>query len=134
MKIKKKNINNGFNKDLFNFKKNIKEICNGERSLVYSFWILYVLYLSVLAGIIFYLGEILDDSNTFGILFLFIFLIFVIIYSVIVSVGILRSASKYMIMKKKKNLSSFWGRVAQFVVFLGLINSIIELFKLVKDF
>ena len=134
MKIKNKNITNGFNKDLFNFKKNIKDIWNGERSLVYSFWILYVLYLSVLAGIIFYLGEILDDSNTFGILFLVIFLIFVIIYSVIVSVGILRSASKYMIMKKKKNLSSFWGRVAQFVVFLGLINSIIELFKMVKDF
>ena len=134
MKIKNKNITNGFNKDLFNFKKNIKDIWNGERSLVYSFWILYVLYLSVLAGIIFYLGEILDDSNTFGILFLVMFLIFVIIYSVIVSVGILRSASKYMIMKKKKNLSSFWGRVAQFVVFLGLINSIIELFKLVKDF
>ena len=134
MKIKNKNITNGFNKDLFNFKKNIKDIWNGERSLVYSFWILYVLYLSVLAGIIFYLGEILDDSNTFGILFLVIFLIFVIIYSVIVSVGILRSASKYIIMKKKKNLSSFWGRLAQFVVFLGLINSIIELFKMVKNF
>ena len=134
MKIKNKNITKGFNKDLFNFKKNIKDIWNGERSLVYSFWILYVVYLSVLGGIIFYLGEILDESNTFGILFLVIFLIFVIIYSVIVSVGILRSASKYMIMKKKKNLSSFWGRVAQFVVFLGLINSIIELFKMVKDF
>jgi len=130
MKIKK-NIANYFNKDLFNFKKNIKDIWNGERSLVYSFWILYVLYLSVLAGIIFYLGEILDESSTFGILFLFIF---VIIYSVIVSVGILRSSAKYIIMKKKKNLSSFWGRLAQFVVFLGLINSIIELFKLVKDF
>ena len=134
MKIKNKNITNGFNKDLFNFKKNIKDIWNGERSLVYSFWIHYVLYLSVLASIIFYLGEILDESNTFGILFLVIFLIFVIIYSVIVSVGILRSASKYIIMKKKKNLSSFWGRLAQFVVFLGLINSIIELFKMVKDF
>ena len=133
MKIKK-NIVNYFNKDLFNFKKNIKDIWNGERTLVYSFWILYVLYLSVLAGIIFYLGEILDESSTFGILFLFIFLIFVIIYSVIVSVGILRSSAKYIIMKKKKNLSSFWGRLAQFVVFLGLINSIIELFKLVKDF
>jgi len=130
MKIKK-NIANYFNKDLFNFKKNIKDIWNGERSLVYSFWILYVLYLSVLAGIIFYLGEILDESSTFGILFLFIF---VIIYSVIVSVGILRSSAKYIIMKKKKNLSSFWGRLAQLVVFLGIINSIIELFKLVKDF
>ncbi len=133
MKIKK-NISNYFNKDLFNFKKNIKDIWNGERSLVYSFWILYVLYLSVLAGIIFYLGEILDESSTFGILFYITFLIFVFIYSVVVSVGILRSASKYIIMKKKNNLSSFWGRLAQFVVFLGLINSIIELFKIIKDF
>jgi len=53
MKIKK-NIANYFNKDLFNFKKNIKDIWNGERSLVYSFWILYVLYVSVL-GVLFFI-------------------------------------------------------------------------------
>ena len=112
----------------------IKDIWNGEHSLVYSFWILYVVYISVLAGIVFYFGEMLDESSIFGILLYIIFLVFIYIYSIIVSVGILRSASKYIIMKKKNNLSSFWGKLAQLVVFLGIINSIIELFKLVKNF
>jgi hypothetical protein len=112
----------------------IKDIWNGEHSLVYSFWILYVVYISALAGIAFYFGEMLDESSIFGILLYIIFLVFIYIYSIIVSVGILRSASKYIIMKKKNNLSSFWGKLAQLVVILGIINSIIELFKLVKNF
>ena len=112
----------------------IKDIWNGEHSLVYSFWILYLVYISVLEGIVFYFGEMLDESSIFGILLYIIFLVFIYIYSIIVSVGILRSASKYIIMKKKNNLSSFWGKLAQLVVFLGIINSIIELFKLVKNF
>jgi len=112
----------------------IKDIWNGEHSLVYSFWILYVVYISALAGIAFYFGEMLDESSIFGILLYIIFLVFIYIYSIIVSVGILRSSSKYIIMKKKNNLSSFWGKLAQLVVILGIINSIIELFKLVKNF
>ena len=124
-------------KDFFNFKKNIKEIWNGERSLVYSFWILYVVYIPVLVGIIFFFLEMLEvESSIFEILFLIIIILYVFtfIYSVIVSIGILKSASKYVIMKKKTNLSPIWGKLAQLVVFLGIINSVIVLFKLVKNF
>lgn len=120
-------------KRVFNLKKNIKDIWNGEHSLVYSFWILYVIYISVSAGILFYFGEMLDESSFFGNLLLIIFFVFIYIYSIIVSVGVLRSAAKYIIIKKN-NLSSLWGRLAQLVVVLGIVNSIIELFKLVKNF
>ena len=57
----------------------IKDIWNGEHSLVYSFWILYVVYISALAGIAFYFGEMLDESSIFGILLYIIFLVFIYI-------------------------------------------------------
>ncbi len=119
---------------VFNVRKNIKDIWNGEHTLVYSFWILYVIYITVLAGILFYFGEMLDESSIFGNLFLIIFLVFIYIYSIIASVGVLRSAAKYITMKKNNNSSSLWGKLAQLVVVLGFVNSIIELFKLVKNF
>ncbi len=119
---------------VFNVRKNIKDIWNGENTLVYSFWILYVIYITVLAGILFYFGEMLDESSIFGNLFLIIFLVFIYIYSIIASVGVLRSAAKYITMKKNNNSSSLWGKLAQLVVVLGFVNSIIELFKLVKNF
>jgi ABC-type transport system involved in multi-copper enzyme maturation permease subunit len=129
----KKKIHNGFNKDFFNFKRNIKDIWNGKPSLVYSFWVIYVLYTSVLTGIAFYLGEVLDDSSTFANLLYILFVVFIFAFSIIASVGTLRSASKYIEVKKKNNSSSFWGKLAQLVIILAIIKSIIELFKLVKN-
>jgi hypothetical protein len=134
MNSDKKKIHNGFNKDFFNFKKNIKDIWNGKPSLVYSFWVIYVFYTSVLTGIAFYLGEVLDDSSAFEIFFYILFVVFIFAFSIIASVGTLRSASKYIEVKKKNNSSSFWGRFAQFVIFLAIIKAMIELFKIVKNF
>jgi len=107
MNSDKKKIRNIFNKDFFNFKKNIKDTWNGECSLVYSFWIVYVVYISALAGIAIYLGELLDDSSTFKILFYILFLVLIYILTIIVSVGILRSSSKYIKTKKKKIYNRF---------------------------
>ena len=133
MKIKK-NPPNGFNKDFFNFKKNIKDIWNGEPSLVYSFWVIYVIYTTALQVIGLYLGKGQDNFSTFENLLYILFVVFVFFFFIIASVGTLRSASKYIEVKKKNNSSSFWGRFAQFVIFLAIIKAIIELFKIVKNF
>ena len=133
MKIKK-NPPNGFNKDFFNFKKNIKDIWNGEPSLVYSFWVIYVIYTTALQVIGLYLGKGQDNFYTFENLLYILFVVFVFFFFIIASVGTLRSASKYIEVKKKNNSSSFWGRFAQFVIFLAIIKAIIELFKIVKNF
>ena len=133
MKIKK-NPPNGFNKDFFNFKKNIKDIWNGEPSLVYSFWVIYVIYTSALQIIGLYLGKGQDNFSTFENLLYILFVVFVFFFFIIASVGTLRSASKYIEVKKKNNSSSFWGRFAQFVIFLAIIKAMIELFKIVKNF
>ena len=133
MKIKK-NPPNGFNKDFFNFKKNIKDIWNGEPSLVYSFWVIYVIYTTALQVIGLYLGKGQDNFSTFENLLYILFVVFVFFFFIIASVGTLRSASKYIEVKKKNNSSSFWGRFAQFVIFLAIIKAMIELFKIVKNF
>ena len=133
MKIKK-NPPNGFNKDFFNFKKNIKDIWNGEPSLVYSFWVIYVIYTTALQVIGLYLGKGQDNFSTFENLLYILFVVFVFFFFIIASVGTLRSASKYLEVKKKNNSSSFWGRFAQFVIFLAIIKAMIELFKIVKNF
>ena len=133
MKIKK-NPPNGFNKDFFNFKKNIKDIWNGEPSLVYSFWVIYVIYTTALQVIGLYLGKGQDNFSTFENLLYILFVVFVFFFFIIASVGTLRSASKYIEVKKKINSSSFWGRFAQFVIFLAIIKAMIELFKIVKNF
>ena len=137
----KKKIKNGFNKYFFNFNKNIKDIWNGKRSLVYSFWVISTLCPLALLGIGFYLAEYLegrqDDLSTFDdLLFILyiLFLVFVFIFLIIGYVGTLRSAEKYIKAKKRNNLSSFWGKLAQFLIFLSIIRVIIELFKLVKNF
>ena len=133
MKIKK-NPPNCFNKDFFNFKKNIKDIWNGEPSLVYSFWVIYVIYTTALQVIGLYLGKGQDNFSTFENLLYILFVVFVFFFFIIASVGTLRSASKYIEVKKKNNSSSFWGRFAQFVIFLAIIKAMIELFKIVKNF
>ena len=129
-----KKIHNGFNKDFFNFKKNIKDIWNGEPSLVYSFWVIYVIYTTALQVIGLYLGKGQDNFSTFENLLYILFVVFVFFFFIIASVGTLRSASKYIVVKKKNNSSSFWGRFAQFVIFLAIIKAMIELFKIVKNF
>ena len=100
MKIKK-NPPNGFNKDFFNFKKNIKDIWNGEPSLVYSFWVIYVIYTTALQVIGLYLGKGQDNFSTFENLLYILFVVFVFFFFIIASVGTLRSASKYIEVKKK---------------------------------
>jgi len=131
MNLDKKKIHNGFNKDFFNFKKNIKDIWNGEPSLVYSFWVIYVIYTSTLQIIGLYLGKGLDDFSTFENLLYILFVVFVFFFFIIAFVGTWRSASKYKEVKEKNNLSSFWGTLAQIVIILLTIRSIVGLFKLI---
>ena len=133
MNLDKKKIHNGFNKDFFNFKKNIKDIWNGEPSLVYSFWVIYVIYTSTLQIIGLYLGKGLDDFSTFENLLYILFVVFVFFFFIIASVGTWRSASKYKEVKKKNNLPSFWGTLAQIVIILLTIRTIKGLFTLVKN-
>ena len=125
----KKKIHNGFNKDFFNFKKNIKDIWNGEPSLVYSFWVIYVIYTSVLQIIGLYLGKGQDNFSTFENLLYTLFVVFVFFFFIIASVGTWRSASKYKEVKKKNNLPPFWGTLAQIVIVLLTIRTIVELLR-----
>jgi hypothetical protein len=133
MNSDKKKIHNGFNKDFFNFKKNIKDIWNGEPSLVYSFWVIYVIYTSALQIIGLYLGKGQDDFSTFENLLYNLFVVFVFFFFIIASVGTWRSASKYKEVKKNNNLPSFWGTLAQIIIILLTIRTIVVLFKLVKN-
>jgi uncharacterized membrane protein YbhN (UPF0104 family) len=133
MNSNKEKIHNGFNKDFFNFKKNIKDIWNGSPSLIYSFWVIYVIYISVLQVIGLFWGKGQDNFSSFENLLFNFFLVFVYFFFIIASVGTWRSASKYKEVKKNNNLPSFWGTLAQIVVILLTIKAIVELFKLVKN-
>ena len=77
MNSDKKKIHNGFNKDFFNFKKNIKDIWNGEPSLVYSFWVIYAIYTSALQVIGLFWGEGQDNFSNFENLLFIFFVVFV---------------------------------------------------------
>jgi hypothetical protein len=133
MNSDKKKIHNGFNKNFFNFKKNIKDIWNGEPSLVYSFWVIYVIYTSALQVIGLFWGEGQDNFSNFENLLFIFFVVFVYFFLIIASVGTWRSASKYKEVKKNNNLPSFWGTLAQIVIILLTIKTIVGLFKLVKN-
>lgn len=134
MKINQKNPPNGFNKDIFNFKKNIKEIWNGEPSLAYSFWVIYVVYTTILGAIGYFWGERADTFSTFEDFIYIFYIIFVYIFFLIASVGTWKSASKYKNYKKQNNFSSFWGILTQIIIILFIIRAIVILFKLAKDF
>lgn len=132
MKIKK-NPPNGFNKDFFNFKKNIKEIWNGEPSLFYNFWVVYVVYTSILGIIAYFWGGRSDNFSTFEVFIYLLYVTYVYIFFIIASVGTWRSSIKYKDYKKQNNLSTFWGVLAQIIIILFTIKTVVMLFKLIKD-
>ena len=105
----------------------IKSYWNGEESLGFSFWAIAVLGLTVLSipmivietqGDVFY-----DKISNFGALLFLAYVIGVIIASVFVYVGLWRSASKYINLKKKKKQSAIWGYLTYVYIVLAVIRS-----------
>ena len=105
----------------------IKSYWNGEESLGFSFWAISVLGLTVLSipmivietqGDVFY-----DKISNFGALLFLAYVIGVIIASVFVYVGLWRSASKYINLKKKKKHSAIWGYLTYVYIVLAVIRS-----------
>jgi heme/copper-type cytochrome/quinol oxidase subunit 2 len=78
-------------------------------------------------------GEGQDNFSNFENLLFIFFVVFVYFFLIIASVGTWRSASKYKEVKKNNNLPSFWGTLAQIVIILLTIKTIVGLFKLVKN-
>ena len=105
----------------------------GEESLVFSFWVVLTIGLSALAIPLVYMSSKgdawIDTLSTGSALFLLHYTIFFYSTAVYVYVGLWRSASKYIELKKKKKLSAFWGYATYVWMVLAIIRVIGEFFR-----
>ena len=103
----------------------IKEFLRGDRTLAESYWVWAIFgpLIILVSLLIFFeflknilsldLGPVASSVIIDVPLFLFV------IYYFFVLLGAFRSANKYIDENKKKQLNSFWGRVAQILLFLS---------------
>ena len=105
----------------------------GEESLVFSFWVVLTLGLGALSIPLIYMSSKgdawVDTLSTGPVLFLILYVIFFYSTAVYVYVGLWRSASKYIELKKKKKLSALWGYVTYVWMVLAIIRMIREFFR-----
>lgn len=106
----------------------IKKYLNGEKSLTFSFWIVSVLGLSVLSipnYIILSKGDQFFEtmSDTSALLYI-IYILFIFVSSIFIFIGLWKSASNYIKMKKVKKQSALWGYLSYVYIILSIIRSI----------
>lgn len=106
----------------------VKKYLNGEKSLTFSFWIVSVLGLSVLSipnYIILSKGDQFFEtmSDTSALLYI-IYILFIFVSSIFIFIGLWKSASNYIKMKKVKKQSALWGYLSYVYIILSIIRSI----------
>ncbi len=104
------------------YKKLIKLVWKGKFDFTRTFWIFYALISSILVIPIF-LMEIYYESIG-GVLasFSLIYILAFYVYIIFAIVGSWRASTKYILLKKKKNDSTFWGYAAKTYFVFAMIN------------
>ena len=109
----------------------LKTYWEGNIPLVKSYWIgcvlvplgLVIPFILIAPGY----GETVSDAQANAIIVWFFVMLAANVFLII---GCFRSASKYIVMKRKKKKSVGWGRAAQVFLVLGALNTVKEVLTL----
>ena len=105
----------------------IKDLWNGEVSLVITYWVYGVIFLNLAVLGLTYLLE----ATSFGNMLSFLIVYFLIIITLIVhaTVSIWNSSTKYIETKKTESKSAFWGYAARVVLFFALLRGFLDIMR-----
>ena len=105
----------------------IKMVWRGEWPLVRTYWYLGILFALPFYAYLYYLEINFEKISETEAAFSLIFLLFYYAYLVWINVAIWRSATVYIIDKKKTQDSTFWGYTAKVLVVLAVARALLEL-------
>lgn len=106
----------------------IKELWQGKRSLVESYWIWWVIVGGVLSlPLYFFVASASIDDTVGQIVMEYIYMLFFFCVLSLIMVGNWRSAREYKKVRKEKNQGTVWGTVVQVLVVLAVIRLIVTI-------
>ena len=102
----------------------LKKHWNGKYSLGQSYWIGGVLIPVGLALPLLIMGASALYESESGAIFIIVYWVFLFVANMFLMIGVFNSASNYIKINKKKKKGTFWGRLAQITVVIGIITVI----------
>ena len=105
----------------------IKDLWNGDISLVVTYWLYGVVFANVFTVVLTYIVETTPLVDMLSALIMYV-AILVAVY-IHMAVSIWNSSAKYIAGKKSESKSTFWGYAARVVLVIGLLRAIGEIMR-----
>ena len=105
----------------------IKDLWNGDVSLVITYWLYGVVFVNVFTIVLTYILETTPLADMLSAILMFVVLLLAVYIHMAVSIW--NSSAKYIADKKSESKSTFWGYAARVVLVLGLLRGIAEIMR-----
>lgn len=105
----------------------IKDLWNGDISLVITYWLYGVVFMNVFTVVLTYIVEATPLADMLSAILMFVALLLAVYIHMAVSIW--NSSAKYISGKKSESKSTFWGYAARVVLVLALLRAIGEIMR-----
>lgn len=100
----------------------IKDLWNGDVSLVMTYWVYGVVFTNITIVALTFALEATPLANMLSVWLIFFLLVIALVVHVTVSIW--NSSKKYIAEKKSESKSAFWGYAARVVLVIGLLRAL----------